>query len=187
MADAASVMDPIWGKLTNARPFPFFQALTDVGDGTGTHHFLGDYSSAAEDAFIQPAAGEVMNIHRLSWQVDVDQPVKKAEYGSILALTNGVSLIHECNGVETLMNPGGELTKKNGDILDFMPEYKLINYSTGDVTLYTIVFGDSFEDSILLNGATSDKLIIRLNDDFDGLTDQEFVVHGVKRQIVRTP
>ena len=167
-------------NMPTTRPI-ISQFLDTVGDGSGTFEATGDYSSVADDFYIQAPAGELWAISRILI-TGRDTGNFRPEYYDVGGpLTNGIRLIHEENGVEN------DLTSQSP--VKTLAEWGSYCY---DVNIYDFGAGDEYFDVrwsffragtfVDLAGDTNDKLIVRLNDDFTGLNSHRFLVQGFKIQ-----
>jgi len=168
-----SIYYPINGEAN----FPSLtQAMSTVGDGTGTINILADLSLSSTDFYIEPPAGQFYDIKRLIGFV-VDAGIQVEDYGANgTVLANGIKLIHEVNTVET------ELTYI--DIISLYhwyqlcPSSKIVATGGDDVFVVCIDFGIALNSTIRLDGDTNDKLILRCVDDFTHLTAHNFSAQG---------
>jgi len=155
-----------------------YQHLSTNGDGSGTFEAIGNYSGAATEFYIQPAAEEIFAIETVTISIQDAQKVSADKYGGMTALTNGISVqIHDSGGVVTDITSNA-MIKTNGEWSSYFDSMKAHTFGTGDelVVLYW-KFADSGR-SILLDGAKGEKLVFILNDDFTGLTLHRFFVQG---------
>ena len=149
-----------------------FQRLTVNGDGTGDFNIDTDFSSVADDYYIQPGPAELyrVRIFALTLTQDGVDAMSLIGYGgSDAVLTNGMKLIQSTNGVEfdvlnitsnmvltslglPVVGTGG----KGGSSASFL---------TGRIIL---------SEAILLDGSnpTPDRLTVRVNDDHTQFINQ---------------
>lgn len=167
-------------------PTPLYRYLDTVGDGSGTKNAIGNYSGAGQEIFfIQPSVSQVFRIVRMIIFIGGKaSSVKTDSYGSIAALTNGVTARVQNNGTVIDLTDGLPVKTNSGwGGLCFDSE---IYSSTSNTDTFNRVRW-TFERSgypIRLDGSNNEKLEIVLNDDFtDGagpnaLTSHYFMVHG---------
>jgi len=160
-----------------------FQALTVNGDGTGDSSIDTDFSSVADDYYIQPSASEVFRISVVSiaMMIPGTDSISLVGYGgSDTVLTNGIKVIHSVNSVETL-------------IVNFKSNLALISLGLpvsgtggkGGTAAEYLTCRIIFPEPVRLDGAaaTPDQLIIRVNDDhtqFSGNVHIAFVLGAVE-------
>ena len=163
--------------------FNLYQFLDTNGDESGTTDALGDHSGAADDYFIAPPSDKVYELSRLIIFIQSTGVIATNKYGDQTALTNGIKVIIESGGVETLLNKVAVKTHDDWAGICFNSE--ALNY--GNVAGKSVAIRWSFfkaERNIYLNGANSDKFIFRLNDDFSvSLVHHRFYMQGVKHTI----
>jgi hypothetical protein len=159
-----------------------YQFLDTNGDESGTTDALGDHSGAADDYYIQPPSTEVYELARLIIFIQSTTVLASGKYGDQAALTNGIKVIIENNGTEILLNKVAVKTHDDWAGICFNSE----NLNYGNVAGKSVAIRWSFfkaERNIYLNGANSDKFILRLNDDFSNLVHHRFFMQGVKHSI----
>lgn len=154
-----------------------FQYLDTNGDGTGTDSAVGNYASAAED-FYYEVTGSGVEIHRMIVMVRDTGAFDAADYGNSIALTNGIDvLVYDANEDTERSFVGGKKIKNNigWGALCFDADVK--TWGIGDEFL--LVRWTFAKSGAPLRLQKSDKLVVRLNDDFSGLVDQTFQIQGV--------
>ncbi len=162
--------------------------LDTLGNDSGTHDAIGDYSTGV-DFYIQPPSDKVYRLTRIIISIG-DTGISNAdEYGAIATLSNGTQFLIELNGTEFFIDGDRDsAAKSNGDFHAFMYDFNCnsaslgsgIDYCSGRWTY------DKSGTVIRLDGATNDKLIIRLRDDMTGLTHQHFLVQGYEEKAQNT-
>lgn len=156
---------------------PLLRFLDTNGDGTGTKEALGDYSSAAEEFYIECPAGETYEIARLIIYIEDGAGMDIGKYGNITALTNGIEF--EANlGGEALSLDDGIPVKTNGDYKSLCYDQQIDGTGSGnDVCAVRWTFT---KKGIPITLAAGDKLIVKLNDSFIGLVHHTFFTQGVR-------
>jgi len=168
-----------------SNPRNVFRYLTDdglVADGTN-QVIVSDGSSTAVPYYAGPASGFYWHIERMIIYIeDVGAP-KITEYGSAAALTNGMRLYVTrggAAGAETLDVMGGGVAKANSDWASFCYDVTLSAPGSGNgIALFRWTFGHS-GDSIVLDGARGDKLVLLNRDQLNVLIDHRCHIHGVE-------
>lgn len=154
--------------------------LDTNGNGTGDVEAVGKYSDGelgSTDFFIAPAAGETFIIHRMmvsyaaakNWSADL--------YGKAITLTNGIKvLVEDSDGL--MYELTDHTVKTNGQWAAFCYDFTLFAFGSGnDWAAVRWTFAKSGKP-VILRGDYGQKLIVRLNDDFDDLVEQHFLVQG---------
>jgi len=167
-------------NLTTISGTPFLRFLSTSGDGNVANSVAtGDYSGAATDFYFQPGATQVFRIGMTQFTVSDNATFNQGDYAGIAAgLTNGVKLFQRINSVETQLI-GGFTIKTNKDFFAASPDVELSTFA-GTAQTISIAF-KTFADSnayLTLDGRTSDRIIVRLNDNFTSLVDQRFIIRG---------
>lgn len=149
--------------------------LTDDGTGiTGDRNILGDYSIVSKDFWIQPPSDELWIVREVGGVVDGIATSQPGSYGSINGgLTNGLRFFIELNGFE-LDATGSSNYKTNEDLVSNGTRFVALKNELDRFYLPTIVG----TDTLVLNGETNDKFIVRVNDDFTMLTTHNLYVHA---------
>ena len=156
---------------------PFVRHLDTAGNGTGTKNANGNYSGSVgtEIFYIQPASGVVFQIRRLIAVVVDGTGGNDTEYGNLgAALTAGVT-VRVQDGSGTIL----DLT--DGDPVAANRDW----YRIADVTIAAFALSNDvlqavwdFSPRLRLEGGSSERLEVVLNDDLTGLTEHYFIVHG---------
>ena len=152
-----------------------FGYLDTNGDKTGVNNAVGNYSSAAEEFFIQPPEGAVWAIERII--VSIHGACGRAGYGSEAPLANGIAMKTTDSVGATLL----DLT--NGvPIKDEMQWgalcYDVAHKDTGEDLTWVFArwtFGKSGLPIVLKE---QERLVVKLNDDMRHLTEHRFQAQG---------
>lgn len=82
------------------QPFPYLQAVSSVGDGTGIVNMNGNYSVTPQLFKIQPPPGQIYLLYQLRFLIADDASINMTDYGAIVnGLTNGVEIEARIGGV----------------------------------------------------------------------------------------
>lgn len=151
-------------------------------NGTGTVEMNGDYSAADADFTLEPAliAGPTAKflLTGIGAFIQDSGSLDPNSYGNGLTLTTGIKVIVRKDGVDLDLLDGKPILANHHYTRQFW-EVKTQIYGTGDESLQAIVYFNSvFQNSILLDAALGDKLIVRLRDNFTGLTAHNFKAAG---------
>lgn len=155
--------------------------LDTNGDGTGTKQAVGDYSGAAEQFKIVPAAGQVMVINRMLVYVEDGSGIDSSKYGNTEALTNGITLAKE-NGSGVVDDLTDGLTIKT------LAQWIRVCYDgdpkvfgTGNES-FTVRWTFAKASALRLDGDLGEFFSVTVNDDFSGtgasLADHTFMAQG---------
>lgn len=162
----------------------FCRALDTVGDGSGTKSANVNHSGAAEEYYIQPAAGDIMRINELRITL-FDSAFSTSLYGNVAGVTNGVTIKHRQDpGSPTDVvdfTDGVPVTTSGGYLRMFRLENNLsgaLAISGFSTQTYVIDFKEMLGTSLRLVGDDLDYLSVGLNDDFSGLNEHYFTAHG---------
>lgn len=157
-----------------------YRYLDTNGDDSGTKNAVGDYSSAAEDFYIQPSTNDRYELARLIVSTEDSANMRAEHYGTLgAALTNGIDIIHEVSGIETKLNDGIEV-KSNAGWTRLCYDVDIKTWGAGNELLTMRWTFAKAGQPLILIGKTNDKLIVRLNDSFAGLVTHYFMVQGLK-------
>jgi hypothetical protein len=155
-----------------------FQHLDTVGDGSGSYEVTGNYASAAEEFFIAPPANKVYTIERMLVFVQDTGAFDAGDYGNGLALTNGLLLTVERDGVELLDLLGNEPIHNNAEWAAMCYDAQVLTWGTGDEMLVARWTFSKSGKPLTLHGKSSDRLVLTANDDMTGLNAHRFKVQG---------
>ena len=158
--------------------------LTEGGIPGGNCEATGDYSGAPVDFALGPEAGA--DYLGLSLTVFITQlpPLDKDAYGQIGGgIANGVELIFKRGDYERGLNPLGPI-KHNKDFIIAGARFEDTELDGGTkFTVFEFDFLKDFGAGQVLHGASGERFVMRLNDDFTGLDTHCFAVNGRRRQI----
>lgn len=159
---------------------PLIKFLSDIGDGTGVTDGIGDYSSIPLTLFIQPPEDEVWIIHELIAHVVDAGKFGQSIYGSLASgLAVGVA-IKVTNDTDTLLDiTNGHPIKTNSEFMHFSDMY-LQDFGGVADSLRASFKADLFGIELALDGSQNHKLEVTLNDNFQGLIDHHFIIHGFR-------
>jgi hypothetical protein len=145
-------------------------------DGTNNPNANGDYSTTAGEFVIEVPAGETkLNLSRVIVYIEDSGTFKAETYGALAALTNGVSLVIEKNGVETDLTDSTPI-KTNAQWGRLCYDVDVKTWGNGNsATVVRWTFSKSGVDLSLQMG---DRVIVRLNDNLTGLIDHTFLFQG---------
>lgn len=156
-----------------------FSRFADTnGDGTGLKSLIADYSSAAEEVFIAPAAGEVMVVSRVIISVEDAGTFDAAKWGNNITLTNGIKIFEESGGVEITDYTDGLPIKSSGEAAARFHDVTIHSFGTGNQILSGRYTFAKHGKPIRLVGELGDRLVVELNDNFTGLVAQKFLFQG---------
>jgi hypothetical protein len=159
--------------------FPLIRFLDTNGDGTGTKNAIGNYSGAATPFYIAPPADQVYSVTELLIQLSDNGAFGQSVWGSMAsALTNGLLIRAKRNTTVVLDILDGIPIKTNDQLSHLTSRVTLLTWSGSTNTLQASFTTAEFGTPLYLNGALDESLEIVCNDDFSGLIDQTFVVHG---------
>jgi hypothetical protein len=156
---------------------PFMRYADTNGDGSGTKQAIGDYSGG-EEFFFQPAAGQVVEIHRLMVMIQSGGSFRADQYGGLgAALGTGIA-VQKRVGAATVL----------ADYTDGIPIQTNAAWSrlSYDVTFFTFGAGDNYlacrwtfaRSGQPVQLSPGQRLSIVLNDDLTGLTEHTFNFQG---------
>lgn len=171
----AGIMDPVWGKLSNRALEFMAQPFSVNGDGTGIHDIILDYSSTPTDFYVQPAAGYIYRVYQVDFYLSVDTAIERAKYGAITGLTNGLKFIVSKNGTEATI----ENFKDNVDLFRATTRYSQVDFKGGSalsIVQFEFIIDPGQQGLIRLT--ENDKMIVRANDSFVGLSENNMYAHG---------
>ena len=158
-----------------------YRYLDTVGDGTGTKNAGGagtDYSSTLTRFMIVPPATERFVLSRMITMVRDSGTFDADKYGNGLALSNGIT-IEKRNAAGQLLDYCDGVPIKNNTGWAQMCHDKVIHSEgTGNEIMtvrWTFVKGGV---PVELDGVNGEFFAATLNDDFTGLVEQYFFVHG---------
>ena len=159
------------------------QYLDTNGDGTGTTNANGDYSSALDEFYIEPASDETYLIARIIISVEDTAGMTAEEYGNLgSALTNGVEIQErDGTGVVTDFTDGVPIKANfQWGALCYDVDIKSWGTTPTNELLVARYSFNKFGDGVTVTGELGERLTVRLNDDFTGLISHRFMVQGEK-------
>lgn len=164
------------GNVVYLQGQPCFHRFLDTnGDGTGTKQATGNYSdggAGVTDFFLTPPAGQVYQVHSLTVYV-ADTALEMTEYVTGSALSVGIDVLRGPLGSEAslistpLMTQLGHWLRQSAS-----GSFEVQQGNLTDVFVATL---PDITKPVLEPG---DKYIVRLNDDFTGLVEHTFFLHG---------
>lgn len=149
------------------------QLLSSNGDGTGISDLIGNYA-VATDFYITAPAGKRLYITRININVRDAGSLDSATYGNGIVLTNGVKLIEKIGAVENQL--GIPIITNSDYSLLAGVDVKPLEFGIGDSYLAVRFTFERLGRPIILT--ENDRLIIRLQDNFTGLTGHRFMAQG---------
>ena len=160
---------------------PLLRLLDTVGDGSGTHDFIGNYSLVPTQAIIRPPDDQIFVLSEFTTQYSDAGKFQQGVYGSLAAaLTNGIIIgAYDRDNVLIFSLSNSDTIKTNDIWLHTGYETVLTEWGTATTTtltasLKTEQFGTAFQ----LDGNKGEYLKVTLQDDFTGLIDHTFLVKG---------
>ena len=157
---------------------PFRRYLDTNGDGTGTKSAIGDYSGAPEEFFIQPPTDDVFALSMLLPSIGDAGKFGSSDYGAMSMLTNGI-LVQKTDSVGNVLE----------DLTDQVPircnGHWLANagHATRDEdpaaadNWATVSWSLGGRLPLVLRH--EERFVVKLNDNFSGLTAHWFKIEGV--------
>lgn len=130
------------------------------------------------DFFVQPPVGEIWYISNWMLYLQDAKGFDITTWGSNGALTNGLGLKVEVDG--NVVNQLDFPVKTNGDVARIAYNMQLYAFGNGDDVLTAKWSFKDMGQLLRLNGATNDKLIVTINDDLTGISNQYIHVQGFK-------
>jgi len=157
---------------------PVNKFLTVAGDGTGTNSFITDLSATPTTLFYQPPGFQKLYLTTLYIQISGATKFNQTDYGSITALTNGITFFIKIGGVELSLFASVAF-KSNSDWYAFTNHNVLTAWSgTAETLGIEISLLDDFGMPLIIDGAQGQQLICKLHDNFTGLVNQRFLLKG---------
>lgn len=134
----------------------------------------GDSSGAVQNFKIQAQEGETITLARMIIHTEDAGTYDSGAWGNGITLTNGILVQTNISGV--LKNISTGTIKTNGELAGEMHDVTVHAFGTGNNHLTGRWTFSNSGTYIKLNAG--DSLIVRLNDDFSGLIQQNFLVQG---------
>lgn len=157
------------------------ELLDTNGNGTGTINAIGNYSDAGLGAttfYIQPPVGQLYYLDRILVHVEDVGTFVPSLYGKDIVLTNGLTIDCVING-EIIDLTANHRIKTNSEWAMFCFDLTLDAKGGAGTNFMHVRWSFNKSKSIILNGNTNDVFRLTLNDNFNGLVTQHFVVQGV--------
>lgn len=179
---------PPFDVMQNVRPFRQF--MTDDGSPTGSEDMLVDGSVTPVDFFVESPQDADLYVTRISFIV-VDQNMTLNQFGNIGALTNGVRLFYidelgEVDIAEALLTNfdfvrlcsglpsfGDGTTAFIANNVDFISE--------GIIPILDLKDTFGFRWGLEFRNGSTQKLILRIQDDITGIDAMNVIVYGFLR------
>ena len=162
------------------------QHLTVAGDGTGTANFAADHSLTEIYPIINvPAGKNSIELHHLTMYIEGPGNFDADTFGSLVALTNGIS-VQVVSGATVKFDLSlGEPSKSNGQLLHLATNFNaLTKQGVGNSSMaFHWDFDDTIGFPLKLCGRNDHGLRVTINDDLSTLTAVEFVVSGHYTQV----
>lgn len=162
-----------------------YQLLTVNGNGTGTGSQNVNGSSTPVLFYIQPESNEIATLRRMNVE-GIDGNFNNAsQYGALgAALTNGIKVYVDVNGGALIKDYTKDITiKRNHDwALLAGVDNPVITGAGSDALIIRWTFALGGGD-IVLDGSKNERLVIEIQDNLTGLTDQLAFVQGFRRII----
>lgn len=163
-------------------PKPMYRVLDTNGDGSGTTNANGNYNSAIEIFYIQPAAGEIFRLEQMMMCLRGEKGKLRIDwYYEDHALSVGVQFrIQDDSGTITDLSNGLPI-KRLGDYMRLCGEVNL--YTSSDQASTYGYAGTKWDLSaagypIKLDGSNNERLEVVLHDNFSTLDEHYFTVQG---------
>jgi hypothetical protein len=156
---------------------PYTKWLTAIGDGTGDDNLIGNYSAAVTDFWYQIPLGMRFDVATVVIQVSDDTSFNQNDYGGIPnGITNGVQFFYNA-GAGDIPLIGGRIIRHNKDWYRLTPSVNKTQWSgTAQTLAAEINLSDGYGIYLMMGPGT--KFIVRLHDNFTGLTDHSFCLRG---------
>jgi hypothetical protein len=157
-----------------------FRYLDTVGDGSGTKNANGDYSSAEEQFFITPPAGEIYQIDRMIVSIGDTNGFRSSYYGAITGnLVNGITVSKRIGTTTIDLDMTDQVpVVSNATWARLCYDADLKTWGAGDELLVVRWTFTKTGGALRLIGDNEDRLTVVLNDDLRGLKEHYFQVQG---------
>jgi hypothetical protein len=148
-------------------------------DGSGTRSMVYDGSVTPGTWKIGPGAGVIWSISSVIIAV-VGANMTAGKYGSLSALTNGITLKVLDSGDNVLFDMfGGHQIKQNHEFYHDAGVVQTYAVGSGDDVISTeIVLLDQYGSNLLLDGDSGERLEMVISDDLSTLTEQVVSAFG---------
>jgi len=153
---------------------PIIKLLDTIGNGSGITNAIGNYSTTPVlfTAVVPPNTLWFLNFIKI--QVSDTGTFGGHDYGNITnGLINGYSIKIYKNNIPTVLTAG--LITYNDQFIHYSFEYQLTQFSNSYWTSSAVL---RFDPPFVLCGNLGDRVEITLHDNFTGLTDHTFAIHG---------
>lgn len=165
--------NPIYISMGGTKPL----LLKRLSNGT-TDNLATDGSVNSQEFYIQPIAGETWYLSRWMMYIQDSKGFSVATLGSNGALTNGLEIIQESQGVQnTLLDYA---IKTNGDISATSYDTRVDTYGNDfDILVARWSFYKTGQ-LIRLRGSHNEKLIVKVQDDLSNIQKININIQGYK-------
>lgn len=156
---------------------PVVRFLTSAG---GVSDAIGNYAATPTDFFHEVPAGHVFTVHSMCIQISDNTNFNQTDYGAIVGgLTNGIKFFIRSKGVDVPLL-ASQVVKRNNDWARITSDMRLTQWASTPQTLIVnlapeIRMGLPFT----VSSVNEERVIVRLNDDFTGLTAHTFAIGGI--------
>lgn len=163
---------------------PFRRYLDTNGDGTGIKSAVGDYLLTPTEFFIQPRMDDVMALSMLLPSIGDSGKFGSSNYGAMMMLPNGI-LIQKTDSVGAVLE---DLTdqvpvRSNGHWLANAGHAIWDQDPAAADNWMTVSWSLGSRLSLVLRH--QERFVLKLNDNFSGLTSHMFKVEGVIANYLR--
>ena len=158
---------------------PLYRYLDLNGDGTGAKDAALNHAAAKTPVFIKPGVGEVFVIERVLVGIIASGQVASGKYGDLAALTNGIEVQVERDGVLLHDLTDGEPVKTNADWGKLCYDVNTQAVGPGETTvLVRWTFGRAGKP-LFLDGDREDRLVAYQHDNLSTLSGHFYNVQGI--------
>ena len=156
---------------------PILQFFTETGDGLGNVEFNGNYSVTPKSIFLNAVSGKQTFITHLQVSVVSNNSFYSGKYGDQPALTNGIQLLVNSQGI-TLDVLKGHPIKSNREWMSISNDVGIVDYlSSNEQGVFHLDILE-FPTPIGFQLVAGDYIKFVLNDDFSGLASHRFLAKG---------
>lgn len=157
------------------------QFASTAGDGSGTVTGASNSSSAAIELSVLPAARQEYRIDSIVVFVEDNAALAADKFGSA-ALTNGIRIrVLDEDNVSLLNIDAGVPIKRLADLMALGAEQMVDSTIAAAGSNKYAAYVLKFPQPVVLNGNTTSRLAITLNDDLSNLVLLKFLALGIKR------
>lgn len=148
-----------------------------------------DNSGTTEPAWCGPAVGKKWVISGLHVNIQDNAQFNATKYGGLTGLVNGIWMAKTSgSNASEILRVGATADLRiyhNGDIAKYADRYEYISFATSDdMVIGEFHFPSMWETDFELDGDKNERLVVYMNDDFDGLVEHQWVAHGYELDIV---